>query len=150
MSDAGPTTTLDEELAAAHERHEAREKAETQRKKQHELAGLKLIEKFEAEIGPRRSKFTMVDLGDIGEGFVVMKLGDAVIQKKFESAIAKLKDKEKLDEQSIDQYVTPCVVHPSESEFRALCGRRYNLWSRCASALAKLYGVKRDDDEGKF
>lgn len=145
--------TLDEQLEEARARKAKHDAALETKAKADELEFLRLEEKFETELGGRHgAKFAIVNLCDIDEGFVVLALGDgaAALHKAFETRLAKLKDGQKLNEEALDQYVTPSVKHPPVEAFRALCGRRYAVWTRCTSALLRLHGVRKADEEGKF
>lgn len=142
--------SLDTQHTEALERHAAREAEKDRKRKLHEIEGLALIEKYETELGPKDEQFKMIDLGSIGEGFVVVKLGEAVLQKKLEASVAALKKDAVLPESALDQYVSFCVVHPPIDKFRLLCARRPNVLGRAANALSALFGVQREQDEGKF
>lgn len=142
--------TLSERHAEAVERHRTREEAKAQKQMAHELLGLELVERFEKDLGTKDEQFKMVDLGSIGEGFVVVKLGESLYQKKLEQAVASLKKGQTLSDADLEQYVNFCVVYPPIVEFRALCNRRPNVLSRTANALAYLFGQAREADESKF
>lgn len=100
---------------------------------------LELELKYESELGPRGVFFEVVDTI---EGPVVIKLGEAILHKRFSES--------KVTPTDVHDYVTPCVVHPSREEYLQLVDRRPAIEMRCATALAALYGAKRQADEGKF
>ncbi len=107
-----------------------------------ELVQLELEERFEKELNGRKGQaFMIVDASDLGEGFVVVKLGEDVLWTAFM--------KSKQTAMDIDIFVTPCVVYPSVDDYRKLTKRRAFLADRCATALATLYGVKADEAAGK-
>jgi hypothetical protein len=141
----------DERLAYKRARKEEHDKELAKKERADEEDYLDLEAKYESELGGRHgSKFVIVNLCDLDEGFVVLKLSEGMFHKRFESALAKLKDGQKLSEVDLDQYVTPSVVHPPQEAFRALCGRRYAVWARCTNALAILNGARRSEESGKF
>lgn len=106
-----------------------------------ELERLELEAKYEGEIGPIDRAFVIVDASDLGEGFIVLRLGEGVLWKTFSTS--------KMDVVDVETFVLPNVVHPSRETYREIVMRRGFLADRCATSLAKLYGVKRETDAGK-
>lgn len=106
-----------------------------------ELERLELVEKFEQELGRDGRDFAVVDVSDLGEGHVVVKLGEPVLYKAFTNS--------KMTEMDIDAFVFPCVVHPTKDVYRKLAVRRPGAVQRCLLALSKLYGLKVGDDQKK-
>ncbi|MDQ2782607.1 MAG: hypothetical protein M3Y26_08770 [Actinomycetota bacterium] len=117
---------------------EARAKAREAR----ELEGLELELRFSDELGPRGAAFEMVDSGDLGEGFLVVKLGSEVLLKRFVAS-------KTTTPEDISQFVRPCLVHPAPELFDEIVSRRPALASRAAHALMNLFGLKKEDEAGK-
>ncbi|MBA2683809.1 MAG: hypothetical protein H0U66_04905 [Gemmatimonadaceae bacterium] len=98
-------------------------------------------DKYEDELGPINRAFVIVDASDLGEGFVVLKLGLDVQWNAFKAS--------KMNVVDTDMFVAPCVVHPTLDAYHALVKRRAFVADRCAGALATLFGVKQGDDAKK-
>jgi hypothetical protein len=129
-------------LAEARAKMVAREAAEQAERDAAELEGFNLLERFEGETNGREGvDFAVVDLTDVKEGFVVVKLGEAALFKAFANS--------KMSEVDVDAFVLPNVLHPSKDEFRRITSRRPFCGVRCASALSALYGVRAKGEEGK-
>jgi hypothetical protein len=129
---------LSERLAA----RELRQKARAVQLRQAKIEGLKLEEKYEAELGPVGVEFQMVDASELGEGFVVLRRGEEVLWKRYMASKKSATDTHEL--------VMPCVVHPTKEKFLELIGRRAHIEERCAFAIGTLHGVKMKEEEGKF
>ena len=141
MSDIDP---IDAELEQLRTAKAERTKARALERKKFELEWLKLEAKFEAELGPMGQKFELIDCTDIGCGIVAVKRGETVVYKRFVTT------KEK-DEKAIEEYVLPCIVHPTPAEFQAIINTQApEVLGRCATAVHRLFGAKSDDDRGKF
>lgn len=132
--------SVKERLAAARAAKEAKTKADSEAADVRELEMLDLEAKLEKEHGPRGKFFEILDTV---EGPIAVKLGEAVLHTRFQGA----KD---LNENAIHDYVFPCVVHPAKEKYLEIIGRRPGIALRCASALATLFGVKANDDAGKY
>jgi hypothetical protein len=109
---------------------------------QAEIEELELEQRFSDGAARRGRDFEIVNLSDLGEGFVVVKLGEAVHHTSFVAG--------KQDEASVNRYVLPNVVHPTREQFKAIFNRRPQVLIRSANALATLYGVRKEADAGKF
>lgn len=129
-----------ERLVAARAAKEKKEVAAREAAEARELEVLELEVKLEAELGPRGAFFEIVSTL---EGPIAVKLGEAVLHTRFQAA----KD---ITDTVLHDYVFPNVVHPSKEKYLEIVGRRPALALRCASALATLYGLKANDDAGKF
>lgn len=141
MSDE--TKSPADELAELQKRKADREAARKVENTAAEIERLTLEEKFEAELGGAVGRtFAMVDVSGLGEGFVVLKLGEAALLNAFMAA----KDN---DAVTTEAFVLPNVVHPARDEYRKLVMRRPVVAARCAGALVELYGLKAKDDQGK-
>jgi len=107
-----------------------------------ELARFELVERLEKELGGLEGRaFAVVDVTDLGEGLIALKLGDAVLYKAFSESKVTVMD--------VAAFVSPCVVHPSLDEYKGIAMRRPAIAIRCATALSALYGVKLGDDQKK-
>lgn len=137
MSDVDRRTQL---VAAKAER----ERKRIEEKDALELELLELEEKYESELGPVGRKFLILDLTELGEGFVVLKQGETVVYKRYSEA------KNKTDKE-VEEYVLPCLVHPTTEKFLEIVNTRYpEVLYRCAHAVNRLFGKKSEDDMGKF
>lgn len=131
-----------EKLAELQKRKAEREKAEADKRTAAEVEALELEERFTEKLGGDIGKaFTIVDVSDLGEGFVVLKLGADVEWNTFKSS--------KMNVVDLDTFLAPNVVHPTLDAFRQLAKRRAFVPERCATALATLYGCKVAADAGK-
>ncbi len=134
--------TAREKLAKARARQAEREAKAAAEAEAAELERFELVERFERELNGREGReFTIVDVSALGEGFVVVKLGEDVLRKTFAAS--------KMTEADIDAFVVPCVVHPSKEGYRKLVARRGWVADRCVLALSGLFGVKTKEDEKK-
>ncbi len=131
-------STLAELKAKKAELDEARESAREAR----ELEGLELEIRFTAELGPMGSQFEMVDSAELGEGFLVVKLGPEVLLKRFVNSKTNTPEE-------VAQFVRPCLVHPEPEKFDEIASRRPALVIRAAHALMTLYGLKKEAEAGK-
>lgn len=135
------TPSIRERLAAARAEAAKREEMRREEADAAELDRLELISRFERELGALGRAFVIVDLSDLGEGHVVLKLGEGSAWKAFTSS--------KMDAVDTEAFVLPCVVHPAKETYREIAMRRGFVSDRCALALSELFGVKRKDDAGK-
>lgn len=134
--------TVAERLAAARASKAKRDASLEQEKQLSELEGLELEERFTTELNGRKGRaFMVVDATDLGEGHIVLKLGEDVLWNTFKAS--------KMNVVDTDAFVCSCVVYPSVDAYRAVVKRRAFIGDRCASALATLYGVKAETDAGK-
>jgi hypothetical protein len=128
---------------------EAKAKIDEQRQAEQEAreeAQLELEVKLESDLGPRGREWEMVEDDGHGEGPIAVQIGASVLQKKFEAELSA--DKLKTSE-DFEGYVLPCVVFPDKEKVQAIFEKRPFLITRCATALATLYGVARGDARGK-
>lgn len=130
---------LKDRLASARAAKEAKEAAAKAAADVRELETLELEAKLEDMFGPRGQAFELVETL---EGPIAVKLGEGILHTRFQAS--------KMDDAAIDEYVRPCVAHPTKEKYLEMVGRRPGLALRCASALATLYGAKDARDSGKF
>lgn len=128
---------------------EAKAKVDEQRRAEQEARETALLElelRLEGELGPRGKEWEIVEDDGHGEGPIAVQLGASVLQKRFESELAggKLKTSE-----DFASFVLPCIVFPDKEAVDKIFDKRPFLITRCANALAQLYGVARSDFEGK-
>ena len=121
-------------LAAARAAQAARDDAAAAEADAAELELFELVEKFEKELGREGRAFAVVDATDLGEGHIVLRLGEGVLWKTYAAS--------KMNVVDTDAFVLPCVVHPTKEVYREIVMRRGFIADRCANALATLYGVK--------
>lgn len=118
-----------------------RESARAEKLEAIEVLVLELEEKFSEELGDRGVHFEIVDLSDLLEEPIVLKLGEPVSWKKFTAS--------KMGEGDVFDFVSPSVVYPKPDKFTAIVGARPHIGIRCAEALSLLFGVKNKEQAGK-
>jgi hypothetical protein len=130
-------------LATMRAAREDEDRKRAEAKQTRELLLFELEQKFNAELaGPIGSAFAIVS--DLREQPIVIKLGPAVLLKKFRATPTPTPPE---DEHA---FVLPCVVHPSQDAFAEIVERRAHLLTRCVAALSTLYGVEEGENRGKF
>lgn len=139
MAAGGDVAARRAELIA---KEEARQKDREAARQKAELELLEIVDKYETEIGPRGQRFQVIDATALGEGLIVLKLGEEVLWKRYTAS--KMTDADTFD------FVFPCVVHPAKELFAEIVSRRGAIAGRCAKALGELYGLKFKEEEGKF
>ncbi len=138
----GPVLTVAERLAAKRKDAAKREEAVQAERDAAELAKLELEERFEKELGGRKGQaFMIVDASDLGEGHIVLKLGEDVLFNAFKAS--------KMNVVDTEMFVVPCLAYPAVDEYRKITKRRAFIADRCASALGVLYGVRTEAEAGK-
>lgn len=139
---APSTKTVAERLAEKRANAAKRELAAQAAREAAELERLELEERFEVELQGRKGQaFAIVDASELGEGHIVVRLGDDVIFNAFKAS--------KMNVVDVETFVAPCLVHPSLDAYRAIAKRRPQIAERCAAALGALYGVKTEAEAGK-
>jgi hypothetical protein len=142
MADGTDVLDTKTKVAELRKRKAERDAAAAIEKEAAEIEALELEERFEKELAGRKDRdFVIVDVSDLGEGFVVLKLGEDVLWNTFKAS--------KMNAVDTDCFVYPCVVHPTKDAYRLLAKRRAFVPERCAGALATLYGVKLKDESAK-
>lgn len=126
-------------------RRAEQEKRDAEARDARELAELELFDlrdRFERETGGKVNQaFVIVDATELGEGYVVIKLGPNVLWKTFQASKMNIVD--------MDQFVVPCLLHPSAEKYRDIVHRRELIADTCTRALANLYGFKAKVTEEK-
>jgi hypothetical protein len=135
--------TVEERLALAREAKEKREIEAIAAAKVRELEALELEEQFSKSHGTRGVDF---DLLTTSEGTVVLELGPALIFKRLR---AKLIERDAIDDESAQQFVQPCVVHPPIPEFLRMVNKRPGILVSLTDVLTSLYMAKEKDIRGK-
>ncbi len=124
----------------------AAERAEAERVKaledqlkrlEHEDLAATLLEEHEEKHGRGRVGVVHTD-----EGPVVLKCPHSATFRKFQ-------DRAEYKTEPMFDLVLPSVLHPSRSEFEALCERLPATLARCASKVAELAGQRVQDVSGK-
>lgn len=134
--------TVAEQLARYRDAKAKREELERLEKDANELARFQLVDRLESELhGKEGRDFAIVDLTKYGEGFIAVKLGEAVHWKSYSAS--------KMNEVDTEVFVIPNLVHPSKEEYRKIVMRRPFAADRSATALADLYGVDLQARTGK-
>ena len=95
--------------------------------------------RFDTELGPRGKEWDIVETQD---GPIVVVLGAQLMFKKFSDS-----KKTQID---VENFVRPLVKYPDAAKYMALVDKRPAYAVRCANALCTLYGVKSEEDDGKF
>lgn len=132
---------MTDRLAELQEKKDALVKARALAALAFEEQKLELELKYEEELGPRGSMFDMLDLTNIGEGFIVLKLAEGVVHNKFIAS--------KQTEVDLDNFIRPSVVHPAKEVYAAIMQRRPGVAHQCANVLLSLYGLKANEDAKK-
>jgi hypothetical protein len=127
-------------LQEARKRAEEREAKAKEEAEAHELKVLELEEKCIQDYGKRGIDWEMIDT-DAGV-FVVTK-PDFVVAKRFNAAAVK-------DEETVIQFVRPCVKSPDSSTMGRLFQEHGGLAWRCALACLALYEVGGANRRGKY
>jgi hypothetical protein len=141
-SSAPSGQSVTERLAAKRAEAAKREVARQADRDAAELAKLDLEERFEKDLNGRRGQaFEIVDVSELGEGHIVVKLGEDVLFNAFKAS--------KMSVVDLDAFVTPSLVYPSVDDYRKAVKRRPFIADRCANALGTLYGLKAEADAGK-
>jgi hypothetical protein len=118
-----------------------REQALEDKKLDADIERLELVEKYERDLGPEGQAFAIYDASHVGEGFFVVKHGEAVLYTTFMES--KLTPADRYD------FVAPCIVHPTREKFDAAQARRPGINVELSNRLVSLYGIKLKTDEGK-
>lgn len=133
---------VDSTLVEARKRKQAKEDERRAAAEAAELERLLLEEKLEKELGgPAGSMFAIVDVSELGEGCIAVKLGEDVHYATYKES--------KMNVVDTETFVLPNVVHPSKDDYRKIVARRPAIADRCALALAELYGIKLAVTAGK-
>ena len=129
-------------LAEVRAEKQRRAEAEEAERDEQEIQRFELVERFERETNGREGvDFAIVDVNDVREGFVVVKLGEAVLWKAFSNS--------KMTEVDLDAFTLPCVAYPDKDEYRKMVAKRGAIGIRVATALSGLYGARGKEDQGK-
>jgi hypothetical protein len=146
MSEAPEATAMQttaEKLAAHRKKQADKDAAEAIRREGLELEKFELIDRFEKELNGKLGRdFEIVDDSEEGEGFIVVKRGEAVQFRTYMDSKQTGMDRE--------QFILPLLVYPSKDVFLGRINRRDFVGVRCVNALAKLAGLKQDVEAGKF
>jgi hypothetical protein len=106
-----------------------------------EIEREELAARFEKELGPEGSEFLIYDSGHLGDPLVVVKRGQMVQYTSYEAS--KQTHADRYD------FVSPCIVHPTLTEYQEARQRRYGIEIEVANRLAKLFGLRVQVDTGK-
>jgi len=128
----------------------ARDEAREAKRLAYEIEELELEARFEAELGPKGIAWNILDLTNLGEGFVVVRPGETKAHKRFTGAISRVKDGQSIPDETFVAYVLPALAHPMEKEFLAIANRRHEVWPRTANAIGDLQGFVQRDNAGKY
>lgn len=145
-----PPLTVEEKIAALQKKEDDRQQKREDERKAKTLERLELIDKFETDLGPRGREFVVVDVTNLGEGFVVLRKPTAASHKRYMNAVEKAKDKGKpIEEADTNQYVLPCVVHPEKATYSRIANERHDVPVQCAAAMMSMLQAAKEADEGK-
>lgn len=163
--DAAPAKSPEERLAELQAKEEARQEERKAARASAQLERLEIIDRFEAELGPREREFVLVPLLNLGEGFIVLKRPTAASHKKFMTAWEKAKDKGRpVEETDVKEYVAPCVVHAGKSalgaepaarkiearqEYLRIANERPAVPMMCAGRMIDMVKADEEEDAGK-
>jgi hypothetical protein len=121
-------------LAEAREARQTPSDAEQLAREQRELADDEALDRLETEHGR------------IGSAIEIVRtdVGGVIVRRPHMAVFRRFQDDPK-DTKALEKLVRPCVLHPSKTEFDALCERLPFLLQRAADACCVLAGVRRDD-----
>lgn len=128
---------LDLELQEARAREAKREAKASLQAKRGELELLKIIDRFEGELGPRGQAFDLLDLSSYGETPIVIKAASPGIQAKLKAYRSS-----KMDEAADYALVEGNVVHPSAEDFRSIIGKLPIVLELSVAVLSGLLGSR--------
>lgn len=133
---SGEEKTREQRLAEHQAKQAAR--AEEKRKRQELVEDLEM--RFDEELGGARGReFEIVETED---GPIVVVLGPEVLFKKFSDS--------KKTQVDVENFVRPLVKYPDGATYAGMVAKRSAYAIRCANALCTLYGVKSEDESGKY
>lgn len=156
----------EERLAELEAKEEARQLEREHARKSAKLLRLEIIDKLEAELGPREREFVVVPLLNVGEGYIALKRPTAASHKKFMAAWEKARDKSKpLEEIDVKDYVAPCVVFAGKelpieedaakrkiagrSEYLRIANERPAVPMMLAGRMIDMVKADEEDEAGK-
>lgn len=105
------------------------------------LEKLKLIDEHSRKLGKIGHAFAVVDLSEVGDGFIVVKLGTEGDYNAFQSS--------NFDAVARQKFVEPAVVHPEPAKLREILSRRPAVLFHVANALSGLHGADAKIVSGK-
>ena len=147
-------TPEEKELAAlqvkANQARAKREAAEAKREHAEAMAALnaqiaadeqaekdaELIEKYEIELGP------------IGRNFDIVRsvnFGSVIVARPHMVSFRKFQETGKYDWATLQKLVSPCLKHPTKTEFDTILNDEPALLLRCANTISTLAGVTKGD-----
>lgn len=132
---------LQQKLAEARKRKEARETAQQLKDDAKELLILDLEEKFSAEYGERGKDFEIIDTI---EGVIAIKRVDAIVVKQWDDGVAKLKPGASISDDMMLRFTMPAIIYPDAQTYRKwVIGdeRRPGATGVCADVCTTLRGI---------
>jgi hypothetical protein len=144
----GEANGIEDRLAKLRQEKAERDRVWQAKKDAAELQGLELEARFSAELGRMGVDFAMVDATDYEEGFIVVKLGEDLLFRKYVDAVASVEGM--VDAADLYNFVAPNVVYPDQATYTQIVRRRGFLANRCADALSALHGVRQKKAVERF
>jgi hypothetical protein len=148
-ADGGNTPDLEAQLAEIRSKRaklaEARElralpsAAEQLATEQRALADDEALERLELEHGP------------VGKAIEIVRtdVGAVIVRRPHMAVFRRFQDDSK-DTAALEKLVRPCVLHPSKAEFDRMCEELPFTLQRCADAVCKLAGIRKEDIQAKL
>lgn len=134
--------TQAERLARLREEKAKRDRAWSDKQAEAEIRGLELEAKYSAELGRAGVDFAIVDATEHGEGFIVVKLGEDLLFRKYLDVVAST-ESGLADPAELHNFVSPSLVYPDQATYASIVRRRGFLANRAADALAALHGIRQ-------
>jgi hypothetical protein len=136
--------TIEQKIARLTKAREERDEAARLAALAHQALCLELDDRFSRELGPRGQAWELVNEDNTnGEGPIVVKLGDPVAHKLWQS-------KPGAAPEDAFRYVEPSVVYPAKDVFTAIVNRRPQLLLRATAAVTALFGFSEGVLRGKY
>jgi hypothetical protein len=139
---------LDAQLAAIRAKRAALAEAREQRAQpsaadqlaaeQRALADDEALERLELEHGPAGKAIEIVRT----------EVGGVIVRRPHMAVFRRFQDDNK-DTAALEKLVRPCVLHPSKADFDRMCEELPFTLQRCADAVCRLAGIRKEDIQAK-
>ena len=96
----------------------------------------------ELALGEAVEKYGMID---VAIKVVETSLGNVIVKRSEPLKFRRFQDSDKTDYNTCMSLVSPCLVHPSETELETMLKLQPAIAYRCAVAITRLAGVRADD-----
>lgn len=124
-------------LAEARDKRAQPTPAEQLAIEQRELATDEALEAAEIEHGRDSVECVRTDAGNV------------IVKRPHLATFRRFQDAGKSDAKTLDLLVRPCLVYPDKATFDQLCERLPFMLNLCADAVARLAGVRMEQQQAK-